>query len=146
MKLSTKVRYGTRAMIDLALRQDRKPVPLRVLAENQEISAKYLEQITASLKIAGLIESVRGAEGGYRLARPAEKITVWDVYCVLDLSATPVECLDDAACGRGTFCAARELWKILAESIEKVLKSHTIRQLADRYTEMNKKSKASNAG
>ena len=63
MKLSTRVRYGVRAMIELAKQTENTPVPLRVLAKNQQISNKYLEQMVSSLKIAGLIESVRGAEG-----------------------------------------------------------------------------------
>ena len=106
MKLSTRVRYGVRAMIELAKQPSDRPIPLRELAQNQQISPKYLEQMAASLKIAGLIESVRGAEGGYRLARPAREITVWDIYNVLDVSVEPIECLS-THCKREPVCAAR---------------------------------------
>ena len=96
-------------MIELAKQSENNPIPLRVLAKNQNISTKYLEQMVSSLKIAGLIESVRGAEGGYRLARPARDINVWDIYNVLDVSVDPIECLR-TTCSRENICAARELW------------------------------------
>ena len=138
MKLSTKVRYGTRAMIELAKQPQDKLVPLRVLAKNQQISPKYLEQITAALKIAGLLKSVRGPEGGYRLSRPADKITVWDIYSVLDITVEPLECLS-SYCERMKFCAARTLWTELDKSIATVLKSRTLKQLAKCEIDLQKK-------
>jgi len=141
MKLSTRVRYGLRAMIELAKQPDNTPVSLRVLAKNQLISTKYLEQMISSLKIAGLIESVRGAEGGYRLARPARSITVWDVYNVLDVSVEPVDCLR-TNCSRENICSARELWVELTKSITIILKSRNLQQLAKRELELQKKRRA----
>jgi Rrf2 family cysteine metabolism transcriptional repressor len=138
MKLSTRVRYGVRAMIELAKQTENNPVPLRVLAKNQNISTKYLEQMISSLKIAGLIESVRGAEGGYRLARPARDITIWDIYNVLDVSVEPIECLR-VACNRENTCAARELWQEMTNSITTILKSRNLQQLAKRELDLLKK-------
>ena len=141
MKLSTRVRYGVRAMIELAKQPSDRPIPLRELAQNQQISPKYLEQMAASLKIAGLIESVRGAEGGYRLARPAREITVWDIYNVLDVSVEPIECLLSTACQREPVCAARELWAEMTEAMTKILKNKNLAHLAKREIELEKKSK-----
>ena len=141
MKLSTRVRYGVRAMIELAKQAENNPVPLRVLAKNQHISTKYLEQMVSSLKIAGLIESARGAEGGYRLARPARDITVWDIYNVLDVSVDPIECLR-TPCSRENVCAARELWAEMTKSITTILKSRNLQQLAKRELELQKKRRS----
>ena len=138
MKLSTRVRYGVRAMIELAKQTDNVPVPLRVLAKNQSISIKYLEQMVSALKIAGLIESVRGAEGGYRLSRPARDITAWDIYNVLDVSVEPIECLR-RGCSRENSCGARELWAEMTKSITAILKSKNLQQMAKREQEMLKK-------
>ena len=142
MKLSTRVRYGVRAMMELARQVDRKPVPLRKLAENQAISSKYLEQIATALKIAGLIESVRGAVGGYRLARPAEEITVWDIYVVLDVAVDMVECTHESdaegkVCQREGGCAAQEFWTGLNRLVRSYLKGQTLRELADREEQLN---------
>ncbi len=137
MKLSTRVRYGVRAMVELSKQTDGKPIPLRKLAENQHISTKYLEQMAASLKISGLIESVRGAEGGYRLARPADQITVKDVYQVLDVPGDPVDCLNPP-CDRFGACATKEVWADLKDAIASVLESWTLRKLADREMELQK--------
>ena len=135
MKLSTRVRYGVRAMVELAKQPDNKPVPLRLLADNQQISPKYLEQMASSLKIAGLLESVRGAEGGYRLAKPAEDITIWDIYQVLDISVQPADCFG-ASCTRKDLCSAQELWMELADSITDILESYNLEDLAQREMEL----------
>ncbi len=141
MKLSTRVRYGVRAMVELAKQRDNRPVPLRKLAENQDISPKYLEQMAASLKIAKLIESVRGAEGGYRLARPASEITVLDIYNVLDVSGDPIDC-QESACHRQDYCVMREVWAEMVDSIRKVLSSKNLQQLANRECKLVKNYQA----
>jgi len=139
MKLSTKVRYGVRAMVELAKPRHRSNVPLRELARNQGISAKYLEQMMSSLKIAGLVESVRGAEGGYRLTRPAGKITVLDVYKVLNVGGEIIDCRQPS-CPRLACCAARQVWQDLIEAINHVLASRTLQQLAEIELELAKKA------
>ena len=135
MKLSTRVRYGVRAMIELAKQEDGEPIALRRIAKNQAISPKYLEQMAAVLKLGGLIESVRGAEGGYRLARPAEAMTVWDVYTVLD-SGAAVSDYPGERCQRTSGWAAQELWCELSTIVSEKLKSKTLRELADRESEL----------
>jgi Rrf2 family transcriptional regulator, cysteine metabolism repressor len=125
-------------MIELAKQADNNPVPLRVLAKTQNISTKYLEQMVSALKIGGLIESVRGAEGGYRLARLANKITVWDIYNVLDISVDPIDCLHHP-CSRDCCCVAQELWSELSDSITTILKSYNLHQLAKRELSLLKK-------
>lgn len=139
MKLSTRVRYGVRAMVELAKQGGDKPVPLRALAENQNISAKYLEQMATTLKIAGLVESVRGAVGGYRLARAPEEITIWDIYECLDVSVELVDCWKNpcsSECERCEYCSARELWTEISDKVESILKSHTLADLAQRETQL----------
>jgi len=84
MKLSTKVRYGVRAMLDLALYQSGRPVLVKSIAEREDLSKKYLESLLAALKSAGLLRSVRGAKGGYLLARPAEEITMEMIAAALE--------------------------------------------------------------
>ncbi len=126
-------------MIEMAKRKDGKPISLREIAKNQSISGKYLEQMASALKIAGLVESVRGAEGGYRLARPAEQITVWDIYCVLDIAGDPIDCTSPP-CERMAFCSTRSVWREMADSITKILKSHTLDELSRVEIEYQKQS------
>ena len=93
MKLSTRGRYGVRAMLELALNNGKGPVPLRDLALRQEISAKYLEQLLIPLKGAGLVKSVRGARGGYMLALEPARISLYDIVRSLEGPLAPVECV-----------------------------------------------------
>ncbi|MBN2209799.1 MAG: Rrf2 family transcriptional regulator [Sedimentisphaerales bacterium] len=144
MKLSTRVRYGVRAMIELALHEGGKPVPLRKLAENQAISAKYLEQIATSLKIGGLIDSVRGAEGGYRLARAAENINLWDIYAVLDIAGDTGE--EAAKAGvpseetnREGICAIQVVWKDLTKQVKEFMVRVTLADLAAKQQQYSRK-------
>lgn len=145
MKLSTRVRYGVRAMIELALHEGGKPVPLRKLAENQAISAKYLEQIATSLKIGGLIDSVRGAEGGYRLSRAAENINLWDIYAVLDIAGDTSEpaTKTPAAAEEGDkegICAIQVVWKDLTKQVKEFMVGVTLAELAAKQQQFNRKT------
>ena len=128
MKLSTRVRYGMRAMIELAKQKGGKPVSLRAMAKSQNVSSKYLEQMAATMRRAGLIESIRGAEGGYRLAKPAEEITALDIYESLDVAGDPESCFKPA-CSRKEYCAVQDMWGEMFEAMRKVLASKTLKQL-----------------
>jgi Rrf2 family protein len=141
VRLSTRVRYGVRALIELAKHGRDKPVPLHELAKNQSLSIKYLEQMASSLKIAGLIESVRGPEGGYRLTKKPSELTVWDIYRVLDVDVDITDCLKDVpgCCPREQICVARELWLEVNDTLKRILKSKTLQQLADREIELQRK-------
>lgn len=134
MKLSSRTRYGMRAMMELAAHYGKKPVQIRLIAEHQEISNKYLEQLIAMLKSAGLVRSVRGPRGGYSLTRPPSQITLKEVFQVLEGPIAPADCLDHPEyCKRYADCAAREIWKKLQDTISEVLSAYTLADLAKKY-------------
>ena len=143
MKLSTKVRYAVRAMTELAMVSDDKFVPLRHVAEKQDLSMKYLEQMAGQLKIAGLVQSVRGAEGGYRLARSADTITVWDIYRVLDVSTELVDCRSTncadqrSVCSRSGRCGAQEVWQEISGSVREIMQLWSLKRLAEREVSLS---------
>lgn len=136
MRLSTKARYGVRAMLRLTLSQRGGPVQLSSIAEKEGVSEKYLEHLFRQLKASGLVLSQRGARGGYVLARPAEKITLYEIVNALEGSLAPVDCLNKASlCNRSPFCATRGVWRELQERIENYLKSKTLLELAKEQEE-----------
>ena len=121
MKITTKGRYGLRAMVDLAVFGEQGPVSTHSIGERQGISDGYLEQLIGKLKRAGLVEGVRGAAGGYRLARPAAEISVGDILRALEGSLYPVDCPglgEGAPCENEGSCVAKGVWKKIGESIE----------------------------
>lgn len=130
MKLSTKTRYGLRIMVDLAAKNTDQPVHLSEIAKRQGLSDKYLEQIIAVLKSAGLVISVRGAKGGYFLSRSASEITALDIVESLEGKINLVDCLTDMKCKRDKYCAAQTLWENLSEDMRKSLKKITLSKLA----------------
>lgn len=120
MKLSTRARYGLRALIDMGLYCDKEAVSIQSIARRQNISESYLEQLMAKLKKAGLVESTRGAFGGYRFGRPVEEISVGDILRVLEGSLEAVECPgngSDGACDGADLCVAKHVWKRINDSI-----------------------------
>lgn len=136
MKITTKGRYGARVMLELAMRDSQKPTPLRKLAQDQEISAKYLEQILIPLMSSGLVKSVRGARGGYMLGKPAEDIHLYDIVRSLEGPLAPVECVMDAAyCDRVGGCVVHLVWGEMEGLLVDFLSNITLRQLADRQKE-----------
>lgn len=138
MKISTKGRYGLRLMTDLAVYYDQGLIPLKEIAARQEISEKYLEQIMMQLNRSGLVRSVRGAQGGYRLAKPPEDITAGAVLRVLEGSLCPVDCVDGtAACPRVARCATVGLWSRLKEAVESVVDHTTLADLAEEFRRKN---------
>ena len=126
MKLSTKGRYGLRAFIDLAVWGKEEPVSLTSIAARQEISLNYLEQLMAKLKKAGLVKSVRGCGGGYRLARPEDEISVDDVLRALEGDLTPVDCAaidsgKEVHCAGSDTCVSKIVWKRINDSINEAV-------------------------
>lgn len=145
MKLSTKGRYGSRAMLDLAIHYNETgaPVALSGIAERQGISEEYLEQIFSSLRRSGLVESVRGAQGGYKLGRPADKITVGDILRVLEGSLAPVDCVAEGkapACERYDECVMNGVWLKLRDAIVNTVDSITLADLVEEAHEKQNKS------
>lgn len=134
MKLSTRGRYGLRAMIDMAQNQDKSPMATRTIAAREGLSERYLEQLMVPLKRAGLVKSVRGSQGGYILARDPRDITAGDVIRVLEGPIAPVDCVSEAspeACTRSDYCVTRTLWTKVRDSIAEVLDSYTLADLAE---------------
>lgn len=120
MKLSTKGRYGLRAMIDLARYSEEEPVSISSIAARQDISERYLEQLVGLLKKAGLVRSIRGATGGYILARNAKEISVGDVLRALEGSLEPVKCAafySEEGCMAADGCVTKYVWQKINESI-----------------------------
>ena len=136
MKLSTKGRYGVKAMVDLAINYGEQPVSIKSISERQSISEYYLEQLFSSLRRAKLIKSVRGAQGGYILNRAPEEITIYDVINVLEGPIEISNCLEDGACNNIDCCATRLLWKKIKNSIDSVTTSITLKDIVDDYNKM----------
>ncbi len=134
MKLSTKGRYGLRALVDLAIHSGDAPVSIQSIAARQNISERYLEQLMGAMKKAKLVTSTRGAQGGYRLARPAEEISVGDVLRALegDLRAVacPAEEEGEDGCANSGSCVTRYVWQRVNESIRQAVDTIWISQLA----------------
>lgn len=124
MKLSTKGRYGLRALIDLAQYSEVAPVSIGSIAERQNLSERYLEQLMSLLKKAGLIQSIRGAGGGYVLAKNPADISVGDVLRALEGSLEPVECSgysENEECAASGGCVTKYVWKRINESINQTV-------------------------
>ncbi len=133
MKLSTRTRYGMRAIIELAQYEGTRPLQLKTIAERQDISIKYLEQLMGLLRSAGLVRSVRGSKGGYALGRSPDQIKVSEVFRCLEGSVTTTECVEDqSVCKRSADCAARELWMEVEAAIHQVLDSITLVDMVKR--------------
>ncbi len=134
MRLSTKARYGFRALLQLALCYGQGPVHLKDIAQKQQISLKYLEQLIAGLRAAGCVKSIRGAKGGYLLTRPPQEIKLSEIFQALEGSLAPVECVDDAgACLRAKFCVTRDVWKEMKQALDGVLGPLTLKDLVERH-------------
>lgn len=133
MKISTKIRYGIRAMIELASNYGRGPVELKKIARREEISLKYLEQVFIPLRTAGLVKSIRGSKGGYSLAKPPSKIFLDEIVEVLEGPIEVVDCLKDPKnCPRASYCVAREVWREVSQGIQNLLSSINLEELLNR--------------
>jgi Rrf2 family protein len=145
MKISTKGRYGLRAIVDIAHNAALKQgscVSLKSVAERQGISENYLEQIIAPLKKARLVHSVRGAGGGYYLAKPADELTVGDVLRILEGPLAPADCVLDEVSGCAesdcSSCSAKSVWASLFDSINNVVDNITIADLVEKIDPVGK--------
>ncbi len=130
MKLSTRGRYGTRAMLDVALHCTEGPVHLRDIARRQQVSKKYLEHLTRRLEAAGLLRSIRGAGGGMSLARPPSEIRLSEIVETLEGPTALVECVDNPErCARSSSCATRDVWMEIGQLLGAFLESKTLQDL-----------------
>ncbi len=139
MKLSTKGRYGLKAMLDLAVHSNEGQVALKSIAERQGLSENYLEQLFAALKKAKLVKSVRGSQGGYSLGRDAQSITVGDILRTLEGSLAPTECVSDNSeghhCSSSGGCITRSVWEKIRDGINNVIDNITLQELVNDYDE-----------
>lgn len=134
MKISTKGRYGLRALIDLAQYSEIEPVSINSIAARQRISEGYLEQLMTLLKKAGLIKSIRGAGGGYVLAKDMNEISVGDVLRALEGSLHPVDCVassEEDSCEAAGGCVTKYVWQRINESINRTVDEISLRQLVE---------------
>ena len=140
MRLSTKGRYGLRALIDLAMYSEKEAVSISSIAARQNISESYLEQLVGKLKKAGIVLSIRGAQGGYKLAKPASDISVGDILRALEGNLDAVECpglKEENGCEGADLCVTKYVWQRINESI-----SHAVDEMKlDQLVEESKKTK-----
>jgi len=139
MKLSTKGRYGVRLMADLGLYFEQSPILLKDIAARQDISEKYLWQLIPPLKSAGLIISVRGAHGGYKLAKSPSQITLKDIVLVLEKPICFAECVNaPSLCGRSGNCIFREIWGEITQNMLSTLESFTLEKIIEKHQRKTK--------
>ncbi len=133
MKLSTRSRYGTRMMVDLAQHYDGSPIQLSSIAKRQDISIKYLEQLIIPLKKANYIRSVRGPKGGHMLTKPPQDITVGEIVRVLEGDVSLSRCIEDPdICHRVDTCLTRDIWEVATSAMYKELNSYTLSEVIER--------------
>ena len=133
MKISTRARYGTRALLDLALHQSEEPVSLKDIARRQQIPQHYLEHLISPLIAAGMVRSTRGPKGGISLVKFPQQIIMSEVIQILEGSTAPVECVDNPKlCPRFESCVTRDVWGEMKKAINRVLESITLQHLVER--------------
>ena len=133
VKLSTKGRYGLRAVLDIALNSEEEAVALSSIAERQNISISYLEQLIAKLRKAEIVKSTRGAKGGYVLARPAEEISIGEILRCLEGDLSPVDCAEimggESTCSASDICVTKFVWKRINDSINEAVDNLMLSEL-----------------
>ena len=140
MKISTKGRYGMRILIDLALHEGTEPRMLRDIAKSQGLSEKYLSRLIIELRQAGMVESVRGAKGGYHLARDPKRISLLEIIEVMEGPIGIVNCVykdNKKFCDRIETCGPREVLALVNEKIRQVLADSTLQDMLDRQAEID---------
>lgn len=134
MKLSTKGRYGLRAMVDLVLNSKEENLSLKSISKRQNISMNYLEQIISVLKKSGYVKSTRGARGGYSLAKSPDDISVGDILRALEGNLNPVDCAlvnENKQCDDVDCCITKVVWKKISDSINDVVNNISLQDLVD---------------
>jgi Rrf2 family protein len=136
MKISTKGRYGTRALIELAMRESNEPMLLRNIAKKQDISLAYLEHVISPLIAGGILRSTKGPKGGISLNKKPEDIKLSDVIRLLEGSVAPADCVDNPdICDRADTCVTRDVWCEMKIAMDRILNSTTLQNMVDRQVE-----------
>ncbi len=139
MRISTKGRYGTRAMIALAVNYNKGLLTASKIAADQHISLKYLENLLSTLKTARLVSSTRGQRGGYALARPPQEITLYDVLLPLEDALDIVHCTEENnQCILNNLCSTQEIWKRIKSAVDNILSETTLASLVERKAELDR--------
>ncbi len=139
MQLSTKARYAVRALVELALQYGAGPVKLKDIADKQNISLKYLEQVMTPLRVRSYVKTQKGSRGGYTLARSPEQVNVFEIVQCVEGSLALVDCLDSPeVCDRVKLCATREVWMTMKEAIFNELSKISLADLAEKQRILNK--------
>lgn len=142
MKISTKGRYGTMAMLDLSFHYGEGSILVKDIARRQMLPERYLEQILISLKAAGMVRSTRGTRGGFTLAKPPSQIRLSEIIQVMEGSMAPVECVDaPEAYPRTASCAIHDVWEEMKRAMSNVLESITLQDLVERQTKKEASAK-----
>lgn len=139
MKISTKGRYGLEALLDIAIFGNGDSVSLKTISGRQNISQKYLEHIFITLKKNKIVESIRGGQGGYKLAKPLDKTTVGDILRALEGPLSPVKCLADEnkKCEVYDKCVTRDIWDGIKNALDKTVDGITLKDLVEEYNRLN---------
>lgn len=145
MKLSTKGRYGLRAVLDLALNSDTEVVPLSEIAIRQNISISYLEQLISKLKKAGIVKSIRGAQGGYLLAKEPKEISIGEILRALEGSLNPVDCSEvvdgGKTCSEADYCVTKYVWMRITDSINNAVDTIMLSELVEENNKLYSENK-----
>lgn len=132
MKLSTRGRYGTRLMVELARNYGKGPTSIAEISRKQEIPIKYLEQLIIPLKKADLVRSARGPKGGHMLSIPPEKINLWDILTLLESKSSLVDCLvDESVCSHTTTCPVRPIWGKALNALIEIFRTTSLRDVVE---------------
>lgn len=133
MKLSTRARYGTRALLELALHWGEGPILLKDIAQRQQIPLPYLQHLIGPLVQVGIIKTTRGKRGGISLLKPPKEVVLGEVVQLLEGSIAPVKCVDNPeTCPRSDLCVTRDIWEEVKKAIGTVLESVTLQELVER--------------
>ncbi len=144
MRFTAKTEYAVRAIIEIALLENKRPVQVREIAAKQAIPERFLEQVMAALRKAGLIESTRGAQGGYRLTKPKEQITLADIIQAIEGPMQVMECLNQEhehnTCAQANLCTVRGVWQSVQNTLLENLGSITLAKLINDYKNQSRKA------
>ena len=139
MKLSTKSRYATRLMVNLVFTYQKGPIQLNEIAQKEDVSEKYLSQLVIQLRAAGLIRSIRGAKGGYLLAKAPSTISLKDIVETMEGGLNIVDCLGESkSCSKSEKCVSRHVWDKVTRAIRETLEGITLEELANQVDESDR--------
>jgi Rrf2 family protein len=145
MKINSKVRYGLRTLIELGLHEEKAGMFQKDIAQNQQLSEKYLDPIIAALKTTGLITNLSGKKSGYILAKPASEISIYDIYRSFEPELSIIHCLNKpVTCFNSRICVANEYWMGLNDVMTNYLKKTTLQDIVIKHIKIKKKIEKAN--